>query len=146
MEIKLALPPPSPQNPKITPPPPKTRNFVGMAVFTCRKNQKSQAHIKLAQPFSALESPFSFFLKIGQFWYTSNLEDVVRSRQRSGEGVMRRNGCPKGCFWRVRSFSAPLRFARATHEKLKGAEKSGLSKNTLLDKSFSARRLLRSST
>ena len=26
---------------------------------------------------------------------------------RSGEGVVRRNGCPKGCFWRVRFFSAP---------------------------------------
>ena len=34
----------------------------------------------------------------------------IRVRQRSGEGVVRRNGCPKGCFWRVRFFSAPLRF------------------------------------
>ena len=33
-----------------------------------------------------------------------------RVRQRSGEGVVWRNGCPKGCFWRVRFFSAPLRF------------------------------------
>ena len=32
-------------------------------------------------------------------------------RQRSGEGVVRRNGCPKGCFWRVRLFSAPSRFS-----------------------------------
>ena len=31
----------------------------------------------------------------------------VGARQRSGEGVVRRNGCPKGCFWRVRFFSAP---------------------------------------
>ena len=37
-------------------------------------------------------------------------EVKVRVRQRSGEGVVRRNGCPKGCFWRVRFFSAPLRF------------------------------------
>ena len=29
---------------------------------------------------------------------------------------MRRNGCPKGCFWRVRFFSAPLRFAIKTPE------------------------------
>ena len=35
----------------------------------------------------------------------------VGARQRSDEGVVRRNGCPKGCFWRVRSFSAPLRFS-----------------------------------
>ena len=31
------------------------------------------------------------------------------ARQRSGEGVVRRNGCRKGCFWRVRFCSAPLR-------------------------------------
>ena len=31
-----------------------------------------------------------------------------RARQRSGEGVLQRNGCPKGCFWRVRFSSAPL--------------------------------------
>ena len=47
-------------------------------------------------------------------------------RQRSGEGVVRRNGCPKGCFWRVRFFSARLRFS-LKHlkgpENLKGAEK-----------------------
>ena len=36
---------------------------------------------------------------------------LLRARQRSGEGVARRNGCPKGCFWRVRFFSAPLRFS-----------------------------------
>ena len=38
-------------------------------------------------------------------------------RQRSGEGVVRRNGCPKGCFWRVRFFSAPLRFSLKTPER-----------------------------
>ena len=61
-------------------------------------------------------------------------------RQRSGEGVVRRNGCPKGCFWRVRFFSAPLRFALKTPENLKGAKKNGLSKNNLLDNRFSAQR------
>ena len=35
----------------------------------------------------------------------------IRVHQRSGEGVVRRNGCPKGCFWRVRFFCAPLRFS-----------------------------------
>ena len=33
------------------------------------------------------------------------------ARQRSGEGVVRRNGCPRGCFWTVRFFSAPSRFS-----------------------------------
>ena len=32
---------------------------------------------------------------------------LLAARQRSGEGLMRRNGCPKECFWRVRFFSAP---------------------------------------
>ena len=36
---------------------------------------------------------------------------------------MRRNGRPKGRFWRVRFFSLPLRFALKTPENLKGAEK-----------------------
>ena len=40
----------------------------------------------------------------------------LRVRQRSGEGVVRRSGCPKGCFWRVRFFSAPLGFALKTPE------------------------------
>ena len=49
------------------------------------------------------------------------------ARQRSGEGVVQRNGCPKGCFWRVRFFFAPLRFALdisgVVRANLKGAEK-----------------------
>ena len=40
----------------------------------------------------------------------ANKSAFLGVRQRSGEGVVRRNGCPKGCFWRVRFFSAPLRF------------------------------------
>ena len=40
---------------------------------------------------------------------------------------MRRNGCPKGCFWRVRFFSAPLWFFQdlsgVLRANLKGAEK-----------------------
>ena len=60
-----------------------------------------------------------------QLSYFSEL--VIRTRQRSGEGVVRRNGCPKGCFWRVRFFSAPLRFSLKTPERsrenLLGAEK-----------------------
>ena len=53
-------------------------------------------------------------------------------RQRSGEGVGRRNGCPKGCFWRVRFLSAPLRSALKTSEDLKGADR----KRTLQKHSF----------
>ena len=68
-----------------------------------------------------------------------------RVRQRSGEGVVRRNGCPKGCFWRVRFFSAPLRFVLKNTwmvlKPLRGQISNGLSKNTLLDNHFSARRL-----
>ena len=48
---------------------------------------------------------------------------------------MRRNGCPKGCFWRVHFFSAPLRFALKTPESpenLKGAE----TKRTLQEHPF----------
>ena len=46
-----------------------------------------------------------------------------RARQRSGEGVVRGNGRPKGVFWRVRFFSAPVRFALKTPENLKWEEK-----------------------
>ena len=48
---------------------------------------------------------------------------LVGVRQRSGEGVVRRNGCPKECFWRVRFFSAPLRFSDVLRANLEGAEK-----------------------
>ena len=58
-------------------------------------------------------------------------------RKRSGEGVVRRSGCPKGCFWRVRFFSAPLRFSLAfqvfKEKTLRGQRRNGLSKSTLLD-------------
>ena len=37
--------------------------------------------------------------------------EYLGARQRSGEGVVRRNGCPKGCFWRVCFYSSPLRFS-----------------------------------
>ena len=48
---------------------------------------------------------------------------LLGARQRSGEGVVQRNGCPKGCFWRVRFFSAPLRFSGVLRANLEGAEK-----------------------
>ena len=54
------------------------------------------------------------------------------ARQRSGEGIMRRSGRPKGCFWRVCFLSAPLRFALKALRKLNGAEK----KRTLLKHPF----------
>ena len=58
----------------------------------------------------------------------SSRDPFIRARQRSGEGVVWRNGCPKGCFRRVRFFSAPSRFALKTPEMswkplIKGAEK-----------------------
>ena len=75
-----------------------------------------------------LKTPFSWFLT------------KIRARQRSGEGVVRRNGCPKGVFWRVRFFSAPLKHLKT----LRGQIRNGLSKKPLLDNHFSARRLRRS--
>ena len=42
----------------------------------------------------------------------------IRARQKSGEGVVRENGRLKGCFWRVRFCSAPVRFALKTPENL----------------------------
>ena len=45
------------------------------------------------------------------------------AHQKSGEGVVRRNGCPKGCFRRVRFLSAPLRLSCVLRANLKGAEK-----------------------
>ena len=48
----------------------------------------------------------------------------VRQRwQRSGEGVVRRNGRPKGCFGESRFFSSHLRFPGVLSANLKGAEK-----------------------
>ena len=64
--------------------------------------------------------------------------------KRSREGVVRGNGRLKGCFWRVRFFSAPGRFALKTPENLKWEEKKRTPQNTLLDDRFPARRLLRS--
>ena len=50
----------------------------------------------------------------------------IRARQRSGKGVVWRNSCPKGCFWRVRFFFAPLRvfqnISGVLRANLKGAE------------------------
>ena len=64
-------------------------------------------------------------------------------RQRSGEGVVRRNGRPKRCLWRVRFSLCPLKVFR-TFQVFSKANLKGLSKNTLLDDRFSARRLRRS--
>ena len=44
-------------------------------------------------------------------------QSQFRACQRSGEGVVRRNSFPKECFWRVRFFSAPLRFALKTRKR-----------------------------
>ena len=55
--------------------------------------------------------------------FNSQKNPYLGVRQRSGEGVVRRNRCPKGCFWRVRFLSAPLRFSGVLRANLKGAEK-----------------------
>ena len=48
---------------------------------------------------------------------------LIGERQRSREGVVRRNCRPNGCFWRVRFSSALLRFSGVSRANLKGAEK-----------------------
>ena len=67
--------------------------------------------------------------------FLGSVGGLIRARQRSGEGVVRRNGCPKGCFWRVRFFSAPLRFSLKTPERqektLRGQRRNGLSPSPL---------------
>ena len=57
---------PPPPNKQKTPP--KMRNFMGMEVSSCRKNQKSQVPIKLAQPFPVLELQANvFFADVRRF-------------------------------------------------------------------------------
>ena len=49
-----------------------------------------------------------------RFWaklLTSSTKVYEGRDKGAAKGVVRRNGCPKGRFWRVRFFSAPLRFA-----------------------------------
>ena len=53
IKIELALPPPHSKN--HDPPPPNSRNFMGMGVFQQKEPKKCQAPIKLAQPFPAPE-------------------------------------------------------------------------------------------
>ena len=68
----------------------------------------------------------------------------IRARQRSGEGVVSRNGCPKGSFWRVRFSLPPYGLLLKRLKTLRGQRRNILSKNALLDNRFSTRRLLRS--
>ena len=70
--------------------------------FPKKKGWFSKVH------FAALAGPWSPWLP----WFR------VRVRQRSKEGVVRGSGRPKGCFWRVRLFSAPVKFALKTPETL----------------------------
>ena len=70
----------------------------------------------------------SVFIPSFWFWGRSFLfwcpcSGFFRACQRSGEGVVRRNGCPKGCSWRVRFVSGPLGIALKTPENPKVAEK-----------------------
>ena len=69
---------------------------------------------------------------------------LIRARQRSGDGVVRANGRPTGCFWRVRFFSAPFRFALQNIWKLRMNWENCAVHSRVLDDRFSARRLLRS--
>ena len=48
--------------------------------------------------------------------------EIIRTRQWSGEGVVRGTGRPKGCFGESAFFSAPLRSALKTSESLRFLE------------------------
>ena len=50
-----------------------------------------------------LLSGFPNFLAILNQLKIPKAATLFRARQRSGEGVVRGNGRPKGCFWSVRS-------------------------------------------
>ena len=63
-------------------------------------------------------------------------------RQRSREGVVRGNGRPKGCFWRVRFPLCPLRFVLKTPDNLRINGENSAVHFRVLDDRFSARRLL----
>ena len=69
--------------------------------------------------------PFSCCPLVFPWIFPVNSNQPKGARQRSGEGVVRRNGCSKGSFWRVLFFSAPLRFSGplSLRTNLKGAEK-----------------------
>ena len=62
-------------------------------------------------------APASSFWAFSLHPLIRNQQIRIRAHQRSGEGVVRRDGCPKGCSWRVRFFSAPLRFSLQTPER-----------------------------
>ena len=91
--------------------------------------------------------PGNFLGSLENLWIALKIHsERIRVRRRSGEGVLQRSSRPKGCFWRVRFFSANLRFALKAPENLGGGgvEKKRTLQNNLLDDRFSARRLLRS--
>ena len=72
----------------------------------------------------------------------------IRVRQRSGEGVVRRKRLSKRVFLESPFLLCPLKFVLKNMcevlKALRGQSRNGLSKNTLLDNRFSARRLRRS--
>ena len=87
--------------------------------------------------FQQWESERPVFLRLELMWLKRPFESHVASganlgaRQRSGEGVVRRNGCPKGCFWRVRFYSAPPKVFRTFQLFLRTSLKGGEKKRTL---------------
>ena len=80
-----------------------------------RKPQIGLRHLRSVTFSSALKKLFFFTARLCRGSHANNV--IMRARKRSGEGVVRRNGCPKGCFWRVRFCSALLRFPLKTSER-----------------------------
>ena len=66
------------------------------------------------------------------------MKGYLGARQRSGEGVVRRNGCPKGCFGEsVSSLPGFQDISGVSRANLRGEQKKRTLQNTLLDNRFS---------
>ena len=88
--------------PPLSFPPPPLLSLMGCSQCSGKRLQSNETYVGLHRK-----------QKIGanKCWARRKPLSLMGARQRSGEGVVRRNGCPKGCFWRVRFFSGPLRFS-----------------------------------
>ena len=121
----LRPPPPSPQKQLSLLSPQDRWNSTGRSKDD-RKRSKNKEVAKAREARAARSNhewhPFLWRI------FNTRLPVVFRARRRSGEGVVRGNGRPKGCFWRVCFFSAPVKFALKTLEALSGKRRNGLSK------------------
>ena len=96
-------------------------------------------------PSFSQNSPSLLQNSVSSLFRNSTLETVFRPfPKRSGEGVLRRNGCVQKGVLESPFLLCPLKVVRCFKQTLRGQRRNGLSKDGLLDNRFSARRLLRS--